>query len=358
MLKICLTYDYELFLGRNHASPEEILFNPTRHLIDVMCAYGVSGTFFVYVCSAICHRDRGLNDYAESFDRQIQDMLLSNQDVQLHIHPSWFYAEKNNDSLVLTSKGYRIHEFGFSRDVDRSAPQIILEGKTYLEKVCRAVKPSYQCVGFRAGGFALQPEQELLKVLLDNGIRIDSSVVPNMKHENSVNVYDYTNVPRELNWWMNPDEGIKVSSRKYKESMFEVPVMTARPRLLGLLMTTRIERSLPKGKLLGEYVTESGISNKRTNKLKRIYHSLCDYRYISLDTRYYERIFEDLEFFYQKYGLDKQDGYVCLISHPKLADQARIDNIEHLIRKVSSEKGKFEFVTIEDVYNEVADSLL
>ena len=51
MLNICITFDYELFLGKNNAPYKEILFTPTDNLIRTLSEKGVSGTFFADVCS-------------------------------------------------------------------------------------------------------------------------------------------------------------------------------------------------------------------------------------------------------------------------------------------------------------------
>lgn len=354
MLKICLSYDYELFLGKNLGTYDEILFQPTQKLSDMMQEHGARGTFFADVCSAIVHRKYGLDAYPEAFDAQLRQLTEANHDIQLHIHSNWYYAKPKNGILNLDNQGYRIHEFGFDRKNPNSASQIISEGKHYLESVCCSVNPDYKCVGYRAGGFAFQPEKELIQALVDNDIKIDSSVVPYMSAQGVINAYDYREVPRILNWWIDSQYGVNVASFNHENAMFEVPVATARPRLLKLLKTKKEQRSLPReGKIQGEYATADKALKVSTSRYLRVLHTLFDYRYISLDSRHYERVLEDLEFFYNKHKLWERDGYICLICHPKLADQVRIDNIERLISGVMKDRDKYSFVTISDIYNEV-----
>ena len=63
---------------------------------------------------------------------------------------------------------------------------------------------------------------------------------------------------------------------------------------------------------------------------------------------------EDLEYIYRKYGMDEQDGYVCLICHPKLADERRVMNIAHLIDEIRKVPERFALVNFSDIYkNEV-----
>ena len=346
MLNICITFDYELFLGKNNASYQEILFNPSERLIKTLSEREVSGTFFADVCSVEAHHRFGDEQYCKNFKLQLQSMIANNQDVQLHLHTSWLYAEKVNDQIVLSDKGYRLHEFGFGNQ--GRASQIIQNGIEYLEDTCGMCKRDYKCVAYRAGGFSVQPEQELFATLVKKGIQIDSSIVPHM-YTREANTYDFTNVPAKLNWWIDPDIGINCESKKSSQTIFEVPIATVRPRIMQVLGKRRSELGLPPQKILGEYV-KSDIPTKKQNVIIKQYHRLRDYRYVSLDTRYYLRIMEDLEYIYRSFNMDERDGYVCLICHPKLADESRIMNIAHLIDEIQKIPEKFALVNFSDIY--------
>ena len=67
MLNVCITFDYELFLGKNNAPYKEILFAPTDNLIRTLSEKGVSGTFFADVCSVDAHHRLGNEKYCEDF---------------------------------------------------------------------------------------------------------------------------------------------------------------------------------------------------------------------------------------------------------------------------------------------------
>lgn len=353
MLKICLTYDYELFLGENLLSYDEILFSPTEKIAEIMQKKGVRGTFFADVLSAMAYRNADLPEFSCKFDRQVKELTQSGQDVQLHLHTSWLCAKKEKDQLLLSDKGYKIHEFGFDDTKDDSVQKIVADGIRYLNNICMEVKPDYKCVAYRAGGFSVQPEDQLFKVLLEQGVVIDSSVVPGLKAPGEVNAFDFTNVPQKLNWYIDPEKGISTES---EGGIFEVPVATARPRLLECIKKPKSKRSLPPAPKRGTYVRFSeGNTPKKPNKLIQLYHSLFDYRYVSLDTRYYEMAFNDLLGIYKRYDLANKDGYVCLICHPKLADDVRVENIARLIDKVNEHKDKFTFVTMSDIYKEIND---
>lgn len=349
MLNICITFDYEVFLGKNNASYQEILFLPTQNLLNTLYSLKVSGTFFADVCSVEAHSRLGDNGYCNCFTEQIKDLIQHNQDVQLHLHTNWINAKIIDGKIIPGNDGYRIHSFGFGNEGNANA--IIRKGKEYLENVCREINPNYKCIAFRAGGFSVQPEKELFRALVENGIIIDSSVVPRMK-ANTVNYYDFSQTPNKVNWWIDPEVGISKESRRSDKTIYEIPVATARPRLLQLIGKSKNELGLPPHKVLGEYVSCGKIQKR--NYFVRQFHRLFDYRYISLDTRYYLRIMEDLDYLYHHFKMNQNDGFISLISHPKLADQSRVDNLKKLIIEIQRYPDKYSIVNFSDVFNSIS----
>lgn len=349
MLNVCLTFDYELFLGKNNASYKNILFDPTDNIMMALSNLETKGTFFVDVCSVAAHHRLGDEDYCNDFTHQIEKLTKMGHDVQLHLHTNWMYAQKTGDNIIPGKDGYRIHSFGLGENGE--ARQIIKDGKQYLEKTCRPHNSGYKCIAFRAGGFSVQPEGDLFKALVDNGIVIDSSVVPHMKAD-TINNYDFRKVPNEMNWWIDPSKGLNNSVEKTEKCIFEVPIATARPRLLQLIGKSKSEMSLPPQKPLGEYV-KSSLKQKSQNIIARQFHKLFDYRYVSLDTRHYMRVMEDLAYFYNHFDMMNNDGYICLICHPKLANTDRVNNIVSLVKKIQEHPDKYSLVSFIDIYNKL-----
>ena len=353
MLFVCITFDYELFLQDNNASYEDILFHPTEKIRVMLDEENVKGTFFADVCSAIVHQKYGFSNYAETFLKQIQFLTNKGHDVQLHLHPSWYRAKCYGNKLVPTYDGYRLHEFGFSDD-SYSAIKIINDGVDYLNNYLGQVNKEYKCIAYRAGGFALQPEHLILEAMIRKGVLIDSSIVPRMNND-LVNGFDYSAVPNLINWWIDPKHGLNNACMAGKDRIFEVPVATLRPNLLKYLGLPSEKLRLPPGKLLGTYVTTPTELCRKSSMIKRLYRRLFDYRYVSLDTRYYERVLEDLIYIHKKYDLSQNDGYICLICHPKLADDCRVENIRALIKEIKKNPDLFGIVTMREIYDKVYD---
>lgn len=165
----------------------------------------VKGVFFVDVCSAIVHQQKGLFNFSQPFLEQIQSLVHDGHDVQLHIHPSWYMTQRQGYKLIPSHTGYRLHEYGFE-GTKTQAIDIISESVEYLNSNLSCINGDYRCIAYRTGGFSIQPEEILLKTLRDKGIVIDSSVVPFMKNDR-VNGFDFSDVPNKLNWWIDPKQG-------------------------------------------------------------------------------------------------------------------------------------------------------
>lgn len=346
MLKVCISFDYELFLGENYASYYDILFLPTEKIANELDKRNVSGTFFADVCSVWAHERLGLKEYSIRFSEQIKWLTSLGQDVQLHLHTNWLYANAEDGKVSLSDKGYRIQSF--DRETMNS---IIKEGKALLEQECRKANPNYRCIAYRAGGFAVQPVKDLFSLLLNNGICIDSSILPYMKSE-AVNAYDFTNIPSKLNWWINAEKGLAENVGKSEASVFEVPVITRKPDLY-YFTRNRKERNLPTPNLKGSYVKSSKfIPVKKETRFQTLKKQILGYRYPSLDGKPYKIIYHDLLRIYNAYGLKNKNGYICLICHPKLCDDVRLRNLCDLVELVKKDN-RFEFCNMQDIYKEI-----
>ena len=227
-----------------------------------------------------------------------------------------------------------------------------MEAKNYLVDRCSVVMPKYRCVAYRAGGFGIQPEGDLFKALLNAGIVIDSSVNPHLYSLNTVNSYDFRNVPNVLNWRIDPKKGLSVAA---ENGLLEIPIATAQLRPLEIIGHKKSDFKLPTVPIKGKYVKTEAVSLVKETKMGRLLKRIFSYRNLSLDTRTYGAIFNDLEYIYRKYGLSKIDQYVCLICHPKLADQTRVDNICRMINELNKHPDKYQIVTCMDAYNDAIE---
>lgn len=353
MLNLCLSFDYELFFGKNFLSDEEILFRPTGKIMEALKESGVSGTFFADVCSIEQHKKYGRTGYIEGFTEQIREMERQNLDVQLHIHPNWLCSEWVDGEWRFDLDSYRIHYFGFEKSKQINADSIIENGISYLNQALIPVNQDYKCCAYRAGGFSIQPHRDLAKLLYHHGILIDSSIAPHLRSTSQTNYYDFTNPPRRWNWWLSPEENWNHPGSMSSASLYEVPIGTSGKNPIQFLLARVFDKNsvnLPHGKRNGTYINEKDSAGNR-NKIKSMLNYITSYNALSLDSYHYRFLLKQLEGIYTKYGCDKQEEYICLICHPKLATEESINSMIKLITILKEQNHKYAFFNMRELYD-------
>lgn len=355
-INLLVTADYELFLGRNFVGHDSVLFDPTEQLMTRCEALGIGVTFFADVCSVWAHRKFGQNDYADKFETQMQDALKRGHDVQLHLHPHWLNSIWSEDGWQVATDRMYLAEFGFDDGVD-AAPAIIKRGVDYLHQLLQAVAPDYRCTAFRAAGLALQPqEQELISALLENGIKIDTSIAKNLTLQLDTIKIDYRQVPAAANWYLAPANGI---AQDAGAGLLEIPIATFRCGLLSRLgFLSRRLRSI--GMRRGAGISRSTRQTRWSNVCTMLRYNLR-YLYgsplfsLSCDTKGHnlDMLLNGLERYLEQHS-DSSPIYVAMINHPKLMFDEQFDLLESFVDKVLSEYGNsLGFVTTTDVLRQV-----
>ncbi|NBI71926.1 hypothetical protein D3Z50_12800 [Clostridiaceae bacterium] len=343
MLKLCITFDYELFFGTMQASEEEILIQPAKRYLDMLNEKRVKGTFFADASALIRYRKEGMNHFPDLAERQLAGAYLDGHDVQLHIHPFWNCAVRDNDSAqwIFDNRLYRIHNHA------ASITDIVNENSRYLTEMMRRCAPDYKCIAFRAGGFCLQPEAELLRSLSAHGIVIDSSVCKGAKSDTGIHFYDYKDTPQETNWWMSAESGIKQSVSEEAGEIYEIPVGTLQNKIYKccLMKYPRKLKLEPfKGKQTPVSLYDMGKCGVFLEKLKRLW---SDPVLFTFDTLHYE-VLEKMLVYYRKEN-QNTDAVISLIGHPKFGCSASVENLAAFIDIVKRQYGDVEFVTMKEI---------
>lgn len=355
MLNICLTFDYELFLGKNFGTEEEILFAPTEQILKLLKSEKVSATFFVDICSVIQNEKLGRESYVNAFREQIQKMYREGQDVQLHIHPNWLRSLYKEKEWIFDQESYRLHFFGFDRNGDESAFAIINNSIHYLNNILCEVDKQYQCIAYRAGGFAIQPHKELVKALYDCGIRVDSSIAPHLVSKSNTNFYDYTHKTEQTNWYLSSEHEWWENSEKSRNSLYEIPIATENKNPISFLITRTISPEKIKlhlGRKKGAYINEDSSKGRKNQKVS-YWKYLSGYHALSLDAYSADFLYKQLCRYYKKNRCEARDVTAALIGHPKLVTDIYIENMKRLIQMIKSDT-RFNLCNINEVYRKIS----
>lgn len=337
MLYICVSFDYELFMGENLVSENDLLFRPTKKLCDMLQNLGISATFFADVCCPMAYRRFGKTEFADEFDKQLRYLTQQGHDVQLHIHPHWEAVTQVGKNIEFPENSYRLHHWMGIKDGDTSVAQrMIRDGINYLQRNLIAENRDYRCVAFRAGGYCLQPEKELTKILYEEGIRIDSSVCRGMAYNGAGMFYDYRVDPKVNNVYINAEYGLSDNQKeKLSESILEIPVASYSTypfRLIALKKNRRMQDVAYRGRYMK--INNNSSARKRSlwtraaSKIKRLL-DIHESVMVTFDSFSSEAMIYMLRRMAKECG--NRDIYVATIAHPKIQSDEHIENMRQTI---------------------------
>jgi len=349
-----------LFFGKNFVSEDQVVIEPTRALLNRLERHGVRATLFTDVLCIKRYRELGLDTFPSSMDSQLRESIANGHDVQLHLHPHWITSLRIDDQWSFDLSHYRLHSLGFGKGEsgEAGAEKVIRWGKAYLENLLRPIADEYRCIGFRAGGYCLQPEREMLAALKACEITIDSSVLSHCSADSDVHRYCYKGIPSSVEWWVNPKEGIDVAiDRPGAQHVLEVPIGAVhwRPALWKLKVNRKLSRrqararSVPRGSYMAIQRVEPVLKSRF---LARVRSFLNVPLVLSFDNDDFEILVQMVGEFLKAYDCVRQNHYVSIICHPKVLDVGSLDDIGRFLDDVLSRFQHVRFSTIRDVYNQ------
>jgi len=232
-ISLIITNDYEVY-GNGKGDVDDLIIKPTYDISAALKRWGASQTIFFDVVEYWRFKEAEDSclfgsDYrfASLMEDQVRAQILEGDDVQLHVHPQWLLAKPvERAEWNINSSHWRTAKLpdGIG-DVNNklSLRGLFYHGKKTLESMIRPVKPDYVCNVFRAGGYCIQPEKDVLQALRENGFRVDSSVCPGRSLDRDPAYFDFRTAPRDLAFWRISD---KVDSPNNDGDLLELPVGT------------------------------------------------------------------------------------------------------------------------------------
>jgi hypothetical protein len=239
MLNVIFTLDYEIH-GNGEGSPLELMVQPTDRLLRLFDEYGAKLTIMADVAEILKFKE-----YAEEFGRddyhyhkiveQLRDAVRGGHDVQLHLHASYFNARFRSNRWQQDWS-----EYDFAGLSGTRLDEILKLGKDFLESLLRPIRPDYACTVFRAANWSVSPSSRVVRALVDNGFKIDTSVFKYGRREGIVN-FDYSNAWSELVPW--PVDQDDICQRNEASRLLEVPIYCERRWIGAFLTLSRIYRA-------------------------------------------------------------------------------------------------------------------
>ena len=333
-MKTLLTLDYELFLGAKTGSVENCLLSPMDQILRVTSHSNAKFTLFVdasylYMLDSLRKEHVSLEQDFKAICNHLRDLQKQGHDLQLHIHPQWYFSEYDGKEWHLDTKHYKLRDV-----VEKQMMELFMKSKSLLDSII-----DKKTIAFRAGGFSAQPTDLLGRLFNASGIRVDSSVCPGTSYDSDCQKYDYTVVPQKNAYHFSKD----ICQEECDGEFMEVPISMIKvsPVFHWKLALTKLAVKFGGGaeyKRMGDGLsvktTSSSIFTRMTQPVQTM--ATIDEFKASLLKRAYQQ------------ALKNGNDYFCVLGHPKLATPYSVRKLGEFCDYVNKNGGSF--ITISDCY--------
>lgn len=190
-MKLHITLDYELFLDDRVGTVEKSLILPMQAFHDLCKKYKVRATIFVdaaylYKLDELRGQWPQLQVDYEKVTDNLKWLEAEGHDIELHIHPQWYYSTYDAEGWHLDWEHYKLS----SAPYEESAGYLAKSKKLLDEIIGRKTQI------FRAGGYSIQ-QFDYATCFRKQGILADSSVLTKRKNLSATHYYDYSEAPTD-----------------------------------------------------------------------------------------------------------------------------------------------------------------
>jgi peptidoglycan/xylan/chitin deacetylase (PgdA/CDA1 family) len=332
-MRIVLSLDYEVFFGRQSGSTQETLLDPADALFEIAARHGVPLVLFVDASWLVRLQEEGQRHAALATEhaavlRQLERFAAAGHELQLHLHPHWLDSHWSGSEWVLDLKRYRLHDFS---EAERA--EIVREGVRAL----RAVPGAGAVAAFRAGGWSIQPFEQVREPLHAAGIRIDCTVYPGGHQMGERQRYDFRAAPPLSRWFFDSDPLRPDPNGRF----LEVPIasQTVSPAFFWRMAASKLWRS-PEQRPFG---SGSAAPMRRVDLARKLLRRSVSV--VSMDGLKSHL----LEAAFQEYWRRRMDDFV-VIGHPKAFTR---DSLRRLDRFMHAHRGE-RFVGLDHYLHEFA----
>ncbi len=349
-LKILLTFDYELPLGGITKSYRHSLFDPTDRLLEVLHKQKVPGAFFADILSYVMFGKWHQTDYTQPFSNQLQQAILDQHDVQLHLHPHWLES-RFEAGKVIPSPKYKMGDF-VHQDDPFQIVQIVALGVEELTKIGLSANKDYRCIAYRAGGYNMVPHADkILAALYKSGIMFDSSISRGYFFRSNNSLVDYRKVPDLPNWYLS-DYGDFSKESPHKSALFEIPIASKPKGLFEMPTSFKLKKFADRAVESRGPMIHAHESVSKPDKIRQLFSS----RMLTVDNHTFspDYLMKILEYNVNRFK--RHDEIILsLIGHPKSMDTYHYYLLTEFVQRASRKYGaKLEFTTFTQLYKNMS----
>lgn len=194
--QLILTFDYELFLGKDSGSVDKCLIIPTDKINIVLKKYGIKAIFFVdttylkRLTEKSVEYPQVLNDL-NKIKKQLSEIANQGHLLFHHFHPHWLDATYDQETNTWDCSNH--NRFALS-NLDCNEIESIV---SFSDDFLRGLYPKMQVpeyLGFRAGGLYSQPFHLIAPIFKKFNIKYDFSVLKGASSFGETFSFDYSKI--------------------------------------------------------------------------------------------------------------------------------------------------------------------
>jgi len=234
MIEFIFTIDYEIY-GNGEGSLRELVYEPAKRLMEIFEKWNAYFVTFVEVAELEIIEASNSDQAITFVKHQIHDFYDKGFEVGLHLHPQWYNGKYENGKWQLDYEEYNLCILPLDR-----IKQIITRSVEYLRDLLGVA--DFTPFSFRAGNWLFQPTHNVGKVLVDHGVKVDSSVFKGgLQHQYKL---DYRRALKNDYYWHFADD---VNVPNPQGTLIEFPIYTKMVPLWKLATAKRIglQRKVP-----------------------------------------------------------------------------------------------------------------
>lgn len=335
-LKLFLTFDHELPLGKLKTSYKASLFEPTQRVMTLADKLGVKVTLFSDILCAHRYFDWDYDNFYLPYKLQLENAIKTGHDVQLHLHPHWLTSKYENNNFVPST------DFGlssFQSDSD-TIDEIIKTGIDKMTNICQTANPGYRCLAYRAGGYNIAPATKIIfDSLYTNGIKYDSSMARGYYFKSSISEVDFRDLPKAPNWKIDPEN---LRKPLFRNGIMEIPIATMPKTPFEVPTLFKMKKYAGRAPQSHGYVIHEEGHSDLVAKFKMLFAA----RMLTFDNYTFslDYLLKILYYNVRKY---KNESVLMLsiISHPKSMGDYSFELMEGFVTEVRKRFPDTEFLT-------------
>lgn len=338
-IKILLTFNHELPLGKLTTNYNEALFSPSERIISLANSLDVKTTFFTDILCAQRFEEWDLEGFYNPYVSQLKSLINSKHDVQLLLRPHWL------TSAYIIDKYYPSKDIGLGSFVNSdktSVHEIVKLGKQKIEEICNS--QNHKIIAFRAGNYILEPHsKEIFSALRQNDIQIDSSIPKGYYYFSNLYKCDFRKAPKDDSWFINPDESILEPALN---GILEIPIATKPFDKIKCVKRAIYKKRKPKSHNIDLQVDKIPLIEKIKNKKSR--QALGFENYMLSANDFIKMIDKSI-----KKSYNQGEVLITICSQPSKMGDYSFDLMKNFINKAREiYKENIEFTTFTEKFNE------